>query len=62
MSVREAAFRLGKSEGAIRKWVRRGRLKAWQVGGAYGTVLVSEESVQQVLREAKSFGKRWRFD
>ncbi|MBI2815960.1 MAG: hypothetical protein HYX72_03375 [Acidobacteria bacterium] len=56
ISVREAAFRLCKSEGAVRKWLRRGRLKGWQVGGSHCTVLVSEASVEEALRRVKVFG------
>lgn len=56
MTVMQAALRLGKSDGAIRKWLRTGRLKGWQVGGTYCAVLVSEAAVEEVLRQVKRFG------
>ncbi|MBI2818151.1 MAG: helix-turn-helix domain-containing protein [Acidobacteria bacterium] len=56
LTVKDAAFRLNKSEAAVRMWLRRGRLKGWQVGGTYRTVLVSEKSVEEVLMQTKRFG------
>ena len=49
LTVKEVAYRLGKSEDAIRQMLRRGRLRGWQVGGRFCSVLVSEESVEEVL-------------
>ena len=49
LTVQEAAYRLGKSPDAIRQMLRKGRLKGWQVGGRFSSVLVSEASVQEML-------------
>jgi excisionase family DNA binding protein len=49
LTVKEAAYRLGKSDEAIRQMLRAGRLKGWQVGGRFCALLVSEESVEEVL-------------
>lgn len=52
LSVKEAAFRLNKSDDTILLWLRQGRLRGWQLGGRRCSVLVSEESVEQALLEA----------
>lgn len=49
LTVREAAYRLGKSEVAIRHMLHAGRLRGWQVGGIKCPILVSEASVEEVL-------------
>ena len=49
--VKEAAFRLKKSEDTIRRWLRSGRLQGWQMGGSGCAILVCEDSVTgQLLR------------
>ncbi len=50
MTVKEAAFRLGKSEDAIYKWLRTGRLLGWQPGGRWCSILVLESSVDEALQ------------
>ena len=52
LSVKEAAFRLHKSEDTIRHWLRVGRLRGWQLGGRGCSVLVSEDSVKRALLAA----------
>jgi excisionase family DNA binding protein len=49
VTVKEAAYRLGKSEDAIYKWLRTGRLKGWQPGGRGCSILVLESSVEMAL-------------
>ena len=49
VTVKEAAFRLGKSDDAIRLWLRSGRLKGWQPGGRRCAILVAEASVEEAL-------------
>jgi excisionase family DNA binding protein len=49
LTVKEASFRLGKSEDGIRKMLQRGALRGWQIGGPFCSILVSEESVEEVL-------------
>ena len=49
LTVLEAAYRLGKSEDGIRKMLQRGALRGWQIGGPFCSILVSEESVEEVL-------------
>ena len=57
LTVKEVAFRLGKSDEAVRQLLRAGRLRGWQVGGRFCTVLVSEASVEEVLiTGTKRFG------
>ena len=58
VSVKEAAFRLKKSPDAVYRWLRSGRLRGWQLGGARCTILVSEDSVTEQLRH--SLGVRGR--
>lgn len=50
ITVKEAAFRLGKSTDCIYNWLRTGRLKAIQPGGRCCTVLVDAASVSEALR------------
>lgn len=52
LSVKEAAFRLNKSEDTVHLWLRTGRLHGWQLGGRRCAILVSEESVERALRGA----------
>jgi excisionase family DNA binding protein len=47
ITVKEAAFRLNKTEDAIRRWLRTGRLQGWQPGGRCCSVMVLESSVEQ---------------
>lgn len=49
VTVKEAAYRLGKSEDVIYVWLRSGRLRGWQPGGRRCAVLVSEASVEEAL-------------
>jgi excisionase family DNA binding protein len=49
LTVKEASFRLGKSEDGIRKMLQRGALRGWQIGGPFCSILVSETSVEEVL-------------
>ncbi|MBI4465145.1 MAG: hypothetical protein HY647_10610 [Acidobacteria bacterium] len=49
LTVKEAAFRLGKSEDAVCWWLRTGRLRGWQPGGRGCAILVSEDSVAEAL-------------
>ncbi len=58
--VKEAAFRLQKSEDTVLSWLRKGRLRGWQLGGPRCSVLVSEESVEQVLLRASEFNRKGR--
>jgi excisionase family DNA binding protein len=50
VTVKEAAFRLGKSQDSIYHWLRSGRLRGWQPGGRCCSILVLEASVQEALR------------
>ncbi|MBI4479238.1 MAG: helix-turn-helix domain-containing protein [Acidobacteria bacterium] len=50
VSVKEAAFRLGKSPDAIYNWLRSGRLRGRQPGGRGCAILVLESSVNDALR------------
>lgn len=45
LTVKEAAFRLGKSNDTVRYWLRTGRLKGWQPGGRKCALAVLETSV-----------------
>jgi excisionase family DNA binding protein len=54
IAVKEAAYRLRKSEDTVYQWLRLGRLRGWQLGGPRCAVLVCEESVEEAL--AGSFG------
>ena len=49
LTVKEAAYRLGKSEDAIYKWLRSGRLEGWQPGGRWCSIVVLESSVERAL-------------
>ena len=49
VTVKEAAFRLGKSPDAIYRWLRTGRLRGRQPGGRGCTILVVESSVNEAL-------------
>jgi len=49
ITVKEAAFRLKKSEDAVYLWLRTGRLHGWQPGGRGCAILVSEGSVEAAL-------------
>lgn len=57
ISVKEAAFRSMKSEDTIYKWLRTGRLKGWQPGGSGCNVLISEQSLEEVLESSMQFGR-----
>jgi len=54
LTVKDAAFRLNKSADTVYQWLRQGRLRGWQLGGPRCAVMVSEDSVEEVL--AGSFG------
>jgi excisionase family DNA binding protein len=49
LTVKEAAFRLGKSPFTIRTWLHSGLLRGWQPGGLHCSLMVSEASVEEVL-------------
>jgi len=49
LTVKEAAYRLGKSADAIYFWLRTGRLQGWQPGGRGCAILVLESSVNEAL-------------
>lgn len=49
ITVKEAAFRLGKSTDAVYKWLRTGRLRGLQPGGRCCAILVVEASVSEAL-------------
>ena len=49
ITVKEAAFRLRKSECGIHFWLRTGRLRGWQPGGRGCAVLICEASVEEAL-------------
>ena len=49
ITVKEAAFRLGKSNDAVYLWLRAGRLRGWQPGGRCCAILVAESSVEEAL-------------
>jgi excisionase family DNA binding protein len=50
VSVKEAAYRLRKSPDTIYLWLRHGRLKGWQPGGAGCQIQVLESSVEHAQR------------
>ena len=47
--VKEAAYRLKKSEDTVYSWLRAGRLRGWQLGGNRCAVLVETASVEEAL-------------
>ena len=49
VTVKEAAYRLGKSVDAVRLWLRSGRLRGWQPGGRGCAILVAEASIDEAL-------------
>ena len=49
MTVKEAAYRLKKTDDTVYRWLREGRLRGWQPGGHGCTVLVCEASVKEAL-------------
>ena len=49
VTVKEAAYRLGKSVDAVRLWLRSGRLRGWQPGGRGCAILVTEVSIVEAL-------------
>ncbi|MBI4459669.1 MAG: hypothetical protein HY648_06395 [Acidobacteria bacterium] len=49
ITVKEAAFRLRKSDDAVYVWLRAGRLRGWQPGGRGCAIAVSEVSVAEAL-------------
>ena len=49
LTVKEAAYRLGKSADAIYFWLRTDRLQGWQPGGRGCAILVLESSVNEAL-------------
>ncbi|MBI3934802.1 MAG: helix-turn-helix domain-containing protein [Acidobacteria bacterium] len=49
VTVKEAAFRLGKSPDAVYQWLRSGRLRGRQPGGRGCAILVVESSVNDAL-------------
>lgn len=49
ITVKDAAFRLNKSEDTIYLWLHTGRLRGWQVGGSRCPMLVEEASVEKAL-------------
>jgi len=58
MTVKEAAYRLRKTDDTVLRWLRDGRLRGWQPGGKCCAVLVCEASVREALEcQAGSDGK-----
>ncbi len=49
VTVKEAAYRLRKSEDAVYLWLRSGRLRGWQPGGRGCAILVTEASIAEAL-------------
>ncbi len=49
ITVKEAAYRAGKSPAAIHDWLRTGRLRGWQPGGRGCHVMVVEDSLLEAL-------------
>ena len=49
ITIKEAAFRLGKSSDAIYHWLRSGRLRGRQPGGRGCAILVLESSVNAAM-------------
>lgn len=49
ITVKEAAYRLGKSTDAVYQWLRTGRLRGRQPGGRCCAILVLESSVNDAL-------------
>ena len=49
VTVKEAAYRLGKTEATVYLWLQKGRLKGWQPGGRRCWVQVSEASLEEAL-------------
>jgi len=49
VTVKEAAYRLGKSEDAVYLWLRSGRLRGWQPGGRGCAILVAEASIAEAM-------------
>ena len=47
--VKEAAYRLKKSEDTVYSWLRAGRLRGWQLGGNRCAVMVDAASVEKAL-------------
>ena len=49
ITVKEAAYRVGKSPDAIYNWLRTGRLRGCQPGGRGCSILVIESSLEEAL-------------
>jgi excisionase family DNA binding protein len=49
VTVKEAAFRLGKSPDAVYQWLRSGRLRGRQPGGRCCAIMVLESSIEEAL-------------
>ena len=49
VTVKEAAYRLGKSTDAVYQWLRTGRLRGRQPGGRCCAILVLESSLNEAL-------------
>jgi len=49
VTVKEAAYRLGKSPDAVYQWLRSGRLRGRQPGGRYCAIMVLESSIEDAL-------------
>lgn len=58
ITVKEAAFRLSKSDDAVYLWLRAGRLRGWQPGGRCCAILVDEASVEEALLCPVGFGDK----
>jgi len=54
ITVKDAAYRLNRSEDTVYRWLRMGRLRGWQLGGYRCAVMVCAASVEEAL--AVSFG------
>ena len=51
ITVRRAAELAGVSHWAIRKWIKRGRLRAMQPGGEHSHLLIDKTSLIELLEK-----------
>ena len=57
MTIREAAQRVGKSESALRRAIKSGRLDAEKVNGIYN---ISEDSLNAYALRTKRLDANWK--
>lgn len=59
LTVQDVSYLLKCSTDMVRLWLRKGKLRGWQIGGRFSRVLVSEQSVRELLMTGtRRFGKR----